>query len=315
MRWRHMFGRYFVAATLVFVAGGIVVAQTRSEAPLNRQVLLEPGPYYFNSPAVNIRSRPTVDAPIVATRSFGESIYVVGGAGSDDSGLELGGYFAYWYRVEFEGDRGDAAYGYVWGGGLATDAVIVDLDNDGTDEYILEYRMADHDHVYPAYMGSYRTEYYVGRYGEYWGVADFEPDLNGSAKLRLPDYINSVGPYALLEASFGFGDGECWGSDTWIYWWDGSMFRQVTEFEAGGCYGDRETTVRRQVIGPRGALQDLELRFSETRWGEWTQEGPAVLYENFHVRTDRVRWNGRAYVVETIHTEEPPEQEPAASAY
>lgn len=308
MRWRHVFGRYFVAATLVFVTGGIVVAQTHSEAPLNRQVLLEPGPAYINSPVVNLRVEPSTDARVVGSLGFGDSVILTG---RTDVGLELGGYFAYWYEAT---DGADQTF-FVWGGGLATDAFVVDLDNDGTDEYILEYRMADHDHVYPAYMGSYRTEYYVGGYGEYWGVADFDPDLNGSAKLRLPDYINSVGPYALLEASFGFGDGECWGSDTWIYWWDDAMFRQVTAFEAGGCYGDRETTVRRQVVGPRGALQDLELRFSETGWGEWTREGPAVLYENFHVRTDRVRWNGRAYVVETIHTEEPPEQEPAASAY
>ena len=88
---------------------------------------IEPGKTYFILQyRVNVREQPSLDSPVIAVLSLGDRVEILEGSTQD----VINDYLENWYKI-----RCNDVVGYTFGGNLALERLIVDIDNNGINDY------------------------------------------------------------------------------------------------------------------------------------------------------------------------------------
>jgi hypothetical protein len=101
----------------------------------------KPGVYYMLDYPVRIRSQPNLQGDIIGILGINSQIKVVSSEGRE-SIQKINNIRAPWYKIQFENITG-----YVWGGYIAAETLVFDIDNNGIDDYF-HYRISDTYHVF-----------------------------------------------------------------------------------------------------------------------------------------------------------------------
>ena len=91
--------------------------------------------YYMLADGVRIRSQPNLNGEIIGRLPIHSRIKVISSE-EYESYQEIDGVSAYWYLIEYENITG-----YIWGGYIAANTLIYDIDNNGIDDYF-HYRVS-----------------------------------------------------------------------------------------------------------------------------------------------------------------------------
>lgn len=284
-----------LGSLLLLLLLAVLPAYPQSEdGPVNRQILLFPDTtQYFNSGVVNLRSRPAVDAPIVARGAYGEAVEILERL---EAQSELGGYQAYWYRVRY-----NTTEAYVWGGGLSTQAHVGDLDADGREDVLVAYQMSNYDEPYASLGGGrhqhpgvrYAAEYYWGPRGGTPTTARFDSEPIIAGRFRALEPELRPGPREILVLSAAAGDPSCDRLYTQYFWYSQGMFRLLADTRLVDC--EHGGTVARITppTGPGDALV-IEVYRETATWdrarGHYVEtEEPALE------RRISILWDGAGY--------------------
>jgi hypothetical protein len=92
---------------------------------------IKPGFYYIIDPPVNIRSEGSLNGSIIGRLVLGNKIEIIECAFNEQT---IDGLTAYWYKIKYNNIEG-----YVWGGLIAVETFIYDIDKNGVDDYF-QYR-------------------------------------------------------------------------------------------------------------------------------------------------------------------------------
>jgi uncharacterized protein YgiM (DUF1202 family) len=96
--------------------------------------LFEKGTYYLLDGRVNVRSEPSLNSRVLGQLNVNTEVKVIECAFNEQI---IEGVSAYWYKIEYNND-----YGYIWGGYIAVQTLIYDIDNNGVNDYF-HYRVSE----------------------------------------------------------------------------------------------------------------------------------------------------------------------------
>jgi hypothetical protein len=88
---------------------------------------IEPGKYHILAHRVNIRSQPNLNGEIIGKLELNDEVEVIENMFNEQ---KIDNVVQYWYKIRFK-----EIEGYVWGGYIAIDSLVCDIDNNGTDDY------------------------------------------------------------------------------------------------------------------------------------------------------------------------------------
>jgi len=94
---------------------------------------IQPGFYYMLDFPVNVRSEPNTRGGIIGQLRLHERIEVLENVGNEQ---KIDNVWACWYKIRYNNN-----IGYIWGGSIAIGTLIIDIDNNGIDDYFY-YRIS-----------------------------------------------------------------------------------------------------------------------------------------------------------------------------
>jgi hypothetical protein len=93
----------------------------------------EPGTYYILDGRVNVRTEPNLSGKIIGQLEINSQIKIIECAFNEQV---IDDVSAYWYKIEYNN-----SYGYIWGGYIAVQTLIYDIDNNGVNDFF-HYRIS-----------------------------------------------------------------------------------------------------------------------------------------------------------------------------
>jgi len=107
---------------------------------------IEPGTYRILDYPINIRDQPTINGNVIGKLQLHDEIEVIENMGNPQV---IGGVLQNWYKIK-SSDR----EGYIWGGFIATEVLIADVDGNGINDYFYS-RIREIIRIYnPNYTGN-----------------------------------------------------------------------------------------------------------------------------------------------------------------
>jgi len=94
---------------------------------LERPIHLQRGFYYMLDYPVNIRSQPNLQSTVIGRLALHDRIEILE---NTDISQRINGMWAYWYRIRHNNQEG-----YIWGGFIAMETFIFDIDGNGQDDF------------------------------------------------------------------------------------------------------------------------------------------------------------------------------------
>ena len=113
----------------------------------------DPGFYYMLNFPVNVRAEPNLRGSIIGQLQLHERIEIISNAGN---GQKIENVSAYWYKIRYRNN----IEGYIWGGYIARDRLVFDIDRNGVNDYFY-YRISDNEYLYPVVNGLYDVIIYI----------------------------------------------------------------------------------------------------------------------------------------------------------
>jgi len=101
-------------------------------SPLN----IEPGKYHILAYPINVRNQPNLNGRVIGQLQLHDEIEVIENMGNAQW---IDDVFQNWYRIKFSNIEG-----YIWGGFIAIETFVFDIDNNGIPDF-LHYRIAYQD--------------------------------------------------------------------------------------------------------------------------------------------------------------------------
>jgi uncharacterized protein YgiM (DUF1202 family) len=90
--------------------------------------------YHVFQYRANIRAKPSRDGKVLAVLNFGDQVEILE---NTDINEEINDVWGYWYKVKY-----GRITGYTFGGNLAVEMVIADIDKNGVNDYVC-YRFSE----------------------------------------------------------------------------------------------------------------------------------------------------------------------------
>jgi hypothetical protein len=119
----------FYVALLLFVFPLFYSFTEEDRFPLN----IEPGKYRMLDYPVNIRNQPNLNGRVIGQLQLHDEIEVIENMGNEQI---IDDVLQNWYKIKYSNIEG-----YIWGGYIAIETFVFDIDNNGTDDYVY-YRIA-----------------------------------------------------------------------------------------------------------------------------------------------------------------------------
>ena len=251
---------------LLIVIFFLSVCSGFSFAQFGKGVWFEPGKTYFILQyRANVREQPSLDSPVIAVLSLGNIVEIL----ERSTWVVINHYPEYWYKIKC-----NDIVGYTFGGNLALERLIVDIDNNGTNDYF-----------------SYRSR-------NFYSDRDIRMDIfvfinnqrinttmlniySSNYELQEPDFgwceFEEQGNYVLMKLSL-------WGNISQ----DGNnyIFKNIYKINANGTieFTDWELgNIRgRDYRNTRTTESDLQRPLNENYWEWYTLEA----YEKYPHKTD-----------------------------
>jgi hypothetical protein len=85
------------------------------------------GTYYLLDGRINVRSEPSLRGEVLGQLNVNTEVKIVECAFNEQV---IDGFLAYWYKIEYNN-----SFGYIWGGYIAQQTLVYDIDNNGTNDY------------------------------------------------------------------------------------------------------------------------------------------------------------------------------------
>jgi hypothetical protein len=136
---------------------------------------IPPGRYYMLDYPVNIRSDPNLNGSIIGRLVLDNEIEVINAVDTGDFWADVSsidGALQYWYHIKF-----GTIYGYIFGGYIAMERVVFDIDNNGINDYfyyrygaVWGWNHGEDASIFPADIFIYINNKRVlpQKYEEYW---------------------------------------------------------------------------------------------------------------------------------------------------
>lgn len=91
---------------------------------------IKPGKYRMLESHVNIREQPDLNARVIGQLQLHDEVEVIGDDRGYGEALDIDGVLQNWYNIKFSGIEG-----FVWGGYIAVESLVFDIDNNGVLDY------------------------------------------------------------------------------------------------------------------------------------------------------------------------------------
>jgi hypothetical protein len=191
----------------------------------------KPGTYYLLDGVVNVRSEPNLSGSVIGQLDINSQVNIIE---CSFNAQIIDDVSAYWYKIEHNN-----SYGYIWGGYIAVETLVYDIDNNGVNDYF-----------------HYRFSGISGR------TAGFKNITNGFSDVFV--YINSKKISLELGGNYQFLD-EYNDINRYIYIWDSCTFfeakkdSEYTSFDGViiDLYNRSESFIVIYGIDPNGFQQIL----------------------------------------------------------
>lgn len=95
--------------------------------PSDKSYRLEAGTYYTLAGRVNVRSEPNLNGSVLGQLDVNTEVEILECTLIEEA---IDGFWAFWYKIEYE-----KSYGYIWGGYIAYETFVYDIDKNGVDDY------------------------------------------------------------------------------------------------------------------------------------------------------------------------------------
>ena len=126
---------------------------------------IAPGTYRMLEYPVNIRSQPGLNGAVIGRLQLHDRIEVLENTGNRQT---IDGVLQNWYRIRSSGTEG-----YIWGGYIAVESFVFDIDNNGVDDYFYSRIRDIRDIKNPWYTGRFNPDDPIGLTDKEYYRTDF----------------------------------------------------------------------------------------------------------------------------------------------
>jgi len=111
----------------------IILLMSFSDVLFSQSFRFRPGFYYVLADRLNVRSEPNLSGSVIGQLRVNSRIEILAHVFNEQI---INDVSAYWYRIRFNN-----TYGFVWGGFIAAETFVFDIDNNGINDYF-HYRIS-----------------------------------------------------------------------------------------------------------------------------------------------------------------------------